>query len=161
MGFEPWAHPSENDSVNKFVNQMRRAQKEAKAALVKAKEDMACCVVELQPPEVALTATRTFDPGCLDNLSLNNQKLTLSPGFVSTISAVPFVDSEVWPSGPTPVLLSTSRKPRNRCLEMMIYFSLSAKHALNISNGLKPRVNPLSSPAEDLHYDIDRLQFIY
>ncbi|KAG5720995.1 hypothetical protein E4T56_gene13925 [Termitomyces sp. T112] len=41
MGFEPWAHPSENDSVNKFVNQMRRAQKEAKAALVKAEEDMA------------------------------------------------------------------------------------------------------------------------
>ncbi|KAG5721542.1 hypothetical protein E4T56_gene13048 [Termitomyces sp. T112] len=41
MGFEPRARPSENDSVNKFVNQMRRAQKEAKAALVKAKEDMA------------------------------------------------------------------------------------------------------------------------
>ncbi|KNZ72728.1 hypothetical protein J132_01932 [Termitomyces sp. J132] len=41
MGFEPQAHPSENNSVNKFVNQMRRAQEEAKAALVKAKEDMA------------------------------------------------------------------------------------------------------------------------
>ncbi|KAG5734195.1 hypothetical protein E4T56_gene1192 [Termitomyces sp. T112] len=41
MGFEPQACPSENDSINKFVNQMRRAQEEAKAALVKAKEDMA------------------------------------------------------------------------------------------------------------------------
>ncbi|KAG5720970.1 hypothetical protein E4T56_gene422 [Termitomyces sp. T112] len=41
MGFEPWACPSENDSVNKFVDQMKRAQEEAKAALVKAKEDMA------------------------------------------------------------------------------------------------------------------------
>ncbi|KNZ78020.1 hypothetical protein J132_02664 [Termitomyces sp. J132] len=41
MGFEPWACPSENNSVNKFVDQMRRAQEEAKAALVKAKEDMA------------------------------------------------------------------------------------------------------------------------
>ncbi|KAG5716191.1 hypothetical protein E4T56_gene10770 [Termitomyces sp. T112] len=41
MGFEPWACPSENNSVNEFVDQMRRAQEEAKAALVKAKEDMA------------------------------------------------------------------------------------------------------------------------
>ncbi|KAG5716669.1 hypothetical protein E4T56_gene16366 [Termitomyces sp. T112] len=41
MGFEPWALLSENDSVNEFVDQMRRAQEEAKAALVKAKEDMA------------------------------------------------------------------------------------------------------------------------
>ncbi|KAG5720033.1 hypothetical protein E4T56_gene5670 [Termitomyces sp. T112] len=41
MGFKPWACPSENNSVNEFVNQMRRAQEEAKAALVKAKEDMA------------------------------------------------------------------------------------------------------------------------
>ncbi|KAG5722772.1 hypothetical protein E4T56_gene7968 [Termitomyces sp. T112] len=55
MEFEPQACPSENHSVNEFVNQMRRAQEEAKAALVKAKEDMACCVIEPQPPEVALT----------------------------------------------------------------------------------------------------------
>ncbi|KNZ78879.1 hypothetical protein J132_09563 [Termitomyces sp. J132] len=41
MGFEPQACPLENDSVNEFVNQMRKAQEEAKAALVKAKEDMA------------------------------------------------------------------------------------------------------------------------
>ncbi|KAG5732613.1 hypothetical protein E4T56_gene16891 [Termitomyces sp. T112] len=41
MGFEHWARPSENNSINKFVNQMRRAQEEAKAALVRAKEDMA------------------------------------------------------------------------------------------------------------------------
>ncbi|KAG5730274.1 hypothetical protein E4T56_gene10574 [Termitomyces sp. T112] len=41
MGFEPQAWPSENDSVNEFVDRMKKAQEEAKAALVKAKEDMA------------------------------------------------------------------------------------------------------------------------
>ncbi|KNZ73129.1 hypothetical protein J132_01209 [Termitomyces sp. J132] len=40
MGFELWACPSENNSINKFVDQMKRAQEEAKAALVKAKENM-------------------------------------------------------------------------------------------------------------------------
>ncbi|KAG5729415.1 hypothetical protein E4T56_gene2376 [Termitomyces sp. T112] len=40
MGFKPWAHPSENNSFNEFVDWMR-TQEEEKAALVKAKEDMA------------------------------------------------------------------------------------------------------------------------
>ncbi|KNZ80238.1 hypothetical protein J132_06664 [Termitomyces sp. J132] len=41
MVFEPQAHPSENDSINELMDQMKRAQEEAKAALVKAKEDIA------------------------------------------------------------------------------------------------------------------------
>ncbi|KAG6862856.1 hypothetical protein C0993_001213, partial [Termitomyces sp. T159_Od127] len=41
MGFEPRARPSENEAVNKFVDWMRAAQEEAKAALTKAKDDMA------------------------------------------------------------------------------------------------------------------------
>ncbi|KAG6873722.1 hypothetical protein C0993_001086, partial [Termitomyces sp. T159_Od127] len=41
MGFEPWAQPSENEAVNEFVDWMRAAQEEAKAALTKAKNDMA------------------------------------------------------------------------------------------------------------------------
>ncbi|KAG6883868.1 hypothetical protein C0993_003256 [Termitomyces sp. T159_Od127] len=41
MGFEPWAWPSENEAVNEFVDWMKVAQEEAKAALAKAKDDMA------------------------------------------------------------------------------------------------------------------------
>ncbi|KAG6867145.1 hypothetical protein C0993_006276 [Termitomyces sp. T159_Od127] len=41
MGFEPWAQPSENEAVNKFVDRMKAAQEEAKATLAKAKDDMA------------------------------------------------------------------------------------------------------------------------
>ena len=42
MGFEPRARPLDNQAVNKFVEKMRMAQEEAKAALTKAKDDMAC-----------------------------------------------------------------------------------------------------------------------
>ncbi|KAG6865262.1 hypothetical protein C0993_008179, partial [Termitomyces sp. T159_Od127] len=38
---EPWAQPLENKAVNKFVDQMKVAQEEAKAALAKAKDNMA------------------------------------------------------------------------------------------------------------------------
>ncbi|KAG6883599.1 hypothetical protein C0993_005249 [Termitomyces sp. T159_Od127] len=41
MGFEPQAWPSENKAVNEFVDWMKVAQEEAKAALAKAKDDMA------------------------------------------------------------------------------------------------------------------------
>ncbi|KAG5728454.1 hypothetical protein E4T56_gene19018 [Termitomyces sp. T112] len=41
MGFEPQVRPSENGLVNKFVDRMKKAQEEAKVALVKAREDMA------------------------------------------------------------------------------------------------------------------------
>ncbi|KAG6877237.1 hypothetical protein C0993_009246 [Termitomyces sp. T159_Od127] len=37
MGFEPQAWSSENEALNKFVDQMKMAQEEAKAALAKAK----------------------------------------------------------------------------------------------------------------------------
>ncbi|KAG5730106.1 hypothetical protein E4T56_gene1853 [Termitomyces sp. T112] len=37
----PFFLDTENDSVNEFVDRMKKAQEEAKAALVKAKEDMA------------------------------------------------------------------------------------------------------------------------
>ncbi|KAG5723759.1 hypothetical protein E4T56_gene2210 [Termitomyces sp. T112] len=50
MGFEPWAHPSENDSVNK---------------LVLFGFPFASCVIEPQPPEVALTPTTSTPRGCL------------------------------------------------------------------------------------------------
>ncbi|KNZ78654.1 hypothetical protein J132_10759 [Termitomyces sp. J132] len=39
MGFEPQAHPSENYSINKFVDRMKKVQEEVKAALLKAKDD--------------------------------------------------------------------------------------------------------------------------
>ncbi|KAG5725697.1 hypothetical protein E4T56_gene7297 [Termitomyces sp. T112] len=76
MGFEPWACPSENDSVNKFVNWMRRAQEEAKAALVKAKEDMA------QYYDCRRTPAPVYKPGdCLCQLhpAFNVVKLFLVP----------------------------------------------------------------------------------
>ena len=41
MGFEPHVHPSDNQAVNEFVDKMKVAQEEAKAALAKAKDDMA------------------------------------------------------------------------------------------------------------------------
>ncbi|KAG6875322.1 hypothetical protein C0993_009793, partial [Termitomyces sp. T159_Od127] len=41
MGFKPQARPSENKAVNKFVDWIKVAQEEAKAALAKAKDDMA------------------------------------------------------------------------------------------------------------------------
>ena len=41
MGFEPCTQQSENKSVNKFVNHMQKAQEEVKAALTKAKDNMA------------------------------------------------------------------------------------------------------------------------
>ena len=41
MGFEPCKHPSQNKSVNKFMNCMKQAQEEARAALAKAKDAMA------------------------------------------------------------------------------------------------------------------------
>ncbi|KNZ78066.1 hypothetical protein J132_02358 [Termitomyces sp. J132] len=41
MGFKPQAQPSGNEAVNKFVDQMKRSQEEAQAALAKAKDDMA------------------------------------------------------------------------------------------------------------------------
>ena len=41
MGFEPDQPPSSVESVNEFKEQMENALKEAKAALVKSKDDMA------------------------------------------------------------------------------------------------------------------------
>ena len=41
MGFKPRTWRSENKSVNEFVDCMQKAQEEAKAALTKAKDDMA------------------------------------------------------------------------------------------------------------------------
>ncbi|KAG6899637.1 hypothetical protein C0993_008450 [Termitomyces sp. T159_Od127] len=41
MGFEPQAQPSENKAANKFVDQMKVVQEEAKAALAKAKDNVA------------------------------------------------------------------------------------------------------------------------
>ena len=40
MGFKLCTCPSDNQAVNKFVDKMRVAQEEVKAALVKAKDDM-------------------------------------------------------------------------------------------------------------------------
>ena len=41
MGFKPCACPSGNQALNEFVDTMKVAQEEAKAALAKAKDDMA------------------------------------------------------------------------------------------------------------------------
>ena len=41
MGFEPNQHPSRIESVNEFTEQMKNTLEEAKAALVKSKDDMA------------------------------------------------------------------------------------------------------------------------
>ena len=41
MGFKPRQHPSPNESVNKFMNCMKQAQEKARAALAKAKDNMA------------------------------------------------------------------------------------------------------------------------
>jgi hypothetical protein len=41
MGFEPHAEPSRVEAVNEFTNRMRTTLEEAKAALAKAKDDMA------------------------------------------------------------------------------------------------------------------------
>ncbi|KAG6875394.1 hypothetical protein C0993_009444 [Termitomyces sp. T159_Od127] len=41
MGFEPQAQPLENKAVNEFMDQMKVVQEEAKAALAKAKNNMA------------------------------------------------------------------------------------------------------------------------
>ena len=41
MGFEPNQHPSQIESVNEFTEQMKNTLEEAKAALVKSKDDMA------------------------------------------------------------------------------------------------------------------------
>ena len=43
MGFKPCMHPLDNQAVNKFVDKMKVAQEEAKAALAKAKDVMAHC----------------------------------------------------------------------------------------------------------------------
>jgi hypothetical protein len=41
MGFEPHAEPSRNEAVNEFTERMRSMLEEAKAALAKAKDEMA------------------------------------------------------------------------------------------------------------------------
>ena len=41
MSFEPCTWRSENESVNKLVDRMQKAQEEAKAVLTKVKDDMA------------------------------------------------------------------------------------------------------------------------
>jgi len=41
MGFEP-KQPARIEAVNKFTNRMKSALEEAKAALNKVKDDMAC-----------------------------------------------------------------------------------------------------------------------
>ena len=41
MGFEPNQHPTQIESVNEFTEQMKNTLEEAKAALVKSKDDMA------------------------------------------------------------------------------------------------------------------------
>ena len=41
MGFEPNQHPSRIESVNEFTERMKNTLEEAKAALVKSKDDMA------------------------------------------------------------------------------------------------------------------------
>ncbi|GLB39311.1 putative reverse transcriptase (RNA-dependent DNA polymerase) [Lyophyllum shimeji] len=49
MGFEPWPLNSTNETANEFFERMKLVQEEAKAALAKAKDDMAryydqCCI---------------------------------------------------------------------------------------------------------------------
>ena len=41
MGFEPTARPSENETAQEFFDRMKESNEEAKAALAKAKDDMA------------------------------------------------------------------------------------------------------------------------
>ena len=42
MGFKPYVCPSDNQAMNEFIEKMRVAQEEVKAALTKAKDNMAC-----------------------------------------------------------------------------------------------------------------------
>ena len=42
MGFEPHQPPSRVEAVNEFTDRMKTMLEEAKAALAKAKDEMAC-----------------------------------------------------------------------------------------------------------------------
>ena len=68
MGFEPCVHPSDNQAVNKFVDKMKVAQEEAKAALVKAKDDMA------QYYNCSCTPALKYQPG--DHVYLDASDIT-------------------------------------------------------------------------------------
>ena len=50
MGFELNQHPSRIESVNEFTEQMKNTLEEAKAALVKSKDDMARYYNQRQTP---------------------------------------------------------------------------------------------------------------
>ena len=50
MGFEPHQPPSRVEAVNEFTNRMKSTLEEAKAALAKAKDDMALPVEKVSAP---------------------------------------------------------------------------------------------------------------
>ncbi|KAG5727755.1 hypothetical protein E4T56_gene20806 [Termitomyces sp. T112] len=98
MGFEPRARPSENNSVNKFVNQMRRAQEEAKAALVKAKEDMAQYYDHRQTP------APVYKPGDHVYLDSSDIKTTRPSLKLSHRHLGPFmVEKKLFPAPKNPI----------------------------------------------------------
>ena len=70
MGSEPHAHPSDNQAMNEFVEKMRMAQEEAKAALTKAKDDMA------RYYDCGRTPAPKYQPG--DRVYLNTSDITMT-----------------------------------------------------------------------------------
>ena len=67
MGFEPHQPPSRVEAVNEFMNRMKDTLKEAKSALVKAKDDMAWYYNRRRSP------APTFSPG--DMVYLNSEDI--------------------------------------------------------------------------------------
>jgi hypothetical protein len=57
MGFKPNAEPSPKETANEFVDRMKSTLDEARAALQKSKDDMACYYNQHQEP------TPVFEPG--------------------------------------------------------------------------------------------------
>ena len=70
IGFEPRARPSDNQAMNKFVDKMKVAQEEAKAALAKAKDDMA------QYYNCGHTPAPKYQPG--DHVYLDTSDITMT-----------------------------------------------------------------------------------
>jgi hypothetical protein len=62
MGFEPNVAASRVETVNEFVDCMKGTVEEAKAALTKAKEDMASVSLTTQTHDITTTHTPTCAP---------------------------------------------------------------------------------------------------
>ncbi|KAG6898887.1 hypothetical protein C0993_003132, partial [Termitomyces sp. T159_Od127] len=80
MGFEPWAWPLENKAVNEFVDWMKVVQEEAKAALAKAKDNMAqyydcgrTLVPKYQPRDQVYLDASNITTICLSKVLLHRQ----------------------------------------------------------------------------------------